>query len=303
MQDKNVNKRERNAKILGTVLLALYGAYAVISCIFQFTRGKDGLLDGFLTLAVCGVFCAIIGFSFFGKWAAFLRKIHRTETADALDAEYQNAIAPPKKAVKIKLKPKRNDLIASVAVLLIGLGAAVACWYFAARGFAKLNAPYFIKTEAIFRQVGEKAFYEFYDLNGNFVQTPASITISGITFESGFTTTIYYHSLHPEVIRLATMSVVLCGAGIFAAALGVLVCMHQLDIGLNYLLPFPAAVIFISVPVCFEISIANLTGYPFFRLLVGGTVIYACNGMITLAIYFLCVGVRNIVKRVKGYAV
>ena len=57
------------------------------------------------------------------------------------------------------------------------------------------------------------------------------------------------------------------------------------------------------MPVCFETAIALMTGYPFLRLLVGGAGIYACNGMLLLGGYFLYVGVRNIVKKVKGYAV
>lgn len=102
------NPGERKAKILGAVLLAFLGVYAVISCIFQFVRGKDGLADGFITLAIGGVFCAIIGFSFFGKWAAFMRKMKRAETAEVMDAEYKNVISPPKKADKIKIKPKKK---------------------------------------------------------------------------------------------------------------------------------------------------------------------------------------------------
>jgi len=303
MQNKTVNVKERNAKILGTVLLAFYGGYAVISSIFQFTRGKNGLLDGFLTLAVGGVFCAIIGFSFFGKWAAFMRKMRRTETAEILDAKYEYAVAPDKKAEKVKLKPKKNDVIASTFVLVLGLGIAAICWYVAARGFAKLHAPYFIKTEAVFRQVGNNVFYEFYDLNGNFISAPSSIGVYGISVEGGYSAPVYYHTLHSEVIRQATEYIFLCAGGIFAAALGVLVCMHQLDLNLNYLLPFPTAVVFIGVPVCFEIAIANFTGYTFFKLLVGGVAVYACNGMILLGIYFLYVGVTNIVKKAKGYAV
>lgn len=66
MQDK-ANVKERNAKTFGIILLVIYGVYAVISCIFQFVRGKDGITDGFVTLVLGGVFCAIIGFSFFGK--------------------------------------------------------------------------------------------------------------------------------------------------------------------------------------------------------------------------------------------
>lgn len=297
------NAKERTAKILGTVLLAFFAVYAVISCIFQFARGKDGLLDGFLTLAVGGVFCAIVGFSFFGKWAEFLRKIGRLETADALDAEYKNAMAPDRKALKVKLKPKKEDVIPSVIVLLIVLGAATACFYFAARGFAKLNALNFIKTYAVYKQVGEKVFYEFYDLNGNFVTAPSSIGVYGISFESGYSAPVYYHALHPEVIRQSTMNIILCGGGIFAAALGVLVCLHQLDMDLNYLLPFPVAVIFIGLPVCFEIAIASFTGYNVLRLFVGGVAVYACNGLIIFGIYCLWVGVTNIIKKAKGYAV
>lgn len=303
MQDGNANAKERNAKILGIILITVYGVYAVISSIFQFLRGKSGLADGFVTLALGGVFCAIIGLSFFGKWAAFLRKMKRYETADALDSEYANAMAPARKADKIKIKPKKNDVIASVAVLLIGLGAAVACWYFAVRGFAKTNAPYFIKTEAVLRVLDGQPFYEFYDLSGNFVRAPSAISWNGVNFEGGYATTVFYHSLHPEVIRQTPIYVILCTAGIFAAMLGLLVCLHQLDMGLNYLLPFPAAVIFIGVPVGFEISIALITGYPFFKLLVGGAAVYACNGMLLLGIYFLSVGIGNLIKKAKGYAV
>ena len=79
--------------------------------------------------------------------------------------------------------------------------------------------------------------------------------------------------------------------------------MHQLDIGLNYLIPFPAAAIFIGLPVCFEVAIATFTGLPFLNLLVSGAGVYAFNGMIILGIYFLCVGVWNIVKKANGYAV
>lgn len=282
MQDKNVNAKERNAKILGIALLAVFGAYAVISSIFQFVRGKDWFLEGFITLLVGGVFCTIIGLSFFGKWAAFLRKMKRYETADALDAEYVNAMAHARKADKIKITPKKNDVIASTVVLLIGLGAATACWYFAARGFAKTNAPYFVETKAVLRVLDGQPFYEFYDLNGNFVQAPSAISWNGVNFEGGYAATVFYHSLHPEVIRQTPIYVILCTAGVFAAALGLLVCLHQLDMGLNYLLPFPAAIIFIGVPVGFEISIALITGYPFFKLLVGGAAVYACNGMLVL---------------------
>jgi hypothetical protein len=302
MQDE-ANVKERNAKTFGIILLIISGVYAVISCIFQFARGKDGITDGFVTLVLGGVFCAIIGFSFFGKWAVFMRKMQRYETARAMDDEYKKATAPDKKAEKVKIKPKKNDVIAAVAVLIIGLGAAAACWYFAARGFEKLNAPYFIKTDAVLRVIDEKPFYEFYDLNGKFVQAPSTIGWYGVSFEDGYSTTVFYHSLHPEVIRQAPIYVILCGGGIFAAALGVLACMHQLNLNLNYLLPFPAGVIFIGLPVCLETAVALMTGYPFLRLLVGGAGIYACNGMLLLGGYFLYVGVRNIVKKVNGYAV
>lgn len=303
MQDKNVNAKERNAKILGIALLAVFGAYAVISSIFQFVRGKDWFLEGFITLLVGGVFCTIIGLSFFGKWAAFMRKLKRFDDADALDAEYQNAIAPAKKAEKIKLKPRKRDVIPSVAVLLIGLGVAAVCWYFAARGFAKTNAPYFLRTDAVYRHVGDEIFYEFYDLGGNLIKAPSTIGLSGIKFRDGFTTSVYYHTLHPEVIRQTPVYVVLCGGGIFAAMLGLLIFLHQLDIGLNYLIPFPAAAIFIGLPVCFEVAIATFTGLPFLNLLVSGAGVYAFNGLIILGIYFLCVGVWNIVKKANGYAV
>lgn len=302
MQEKDV-KRELTAKVLGIVLLVIYGTYAVISSIVQFSYGRDGLAEGLITLFLGGVFCTIIGLSFFGKWAAFLRKMRRHEDADAMDAAYQDAIAPLRKAPKIKLKPKRNDLIASIAVLLLGLGVAAVCWYFAARGFAKLHAPYFIKTEAMLQVIDGQLFYKFVDLNGNEVLAPSNISVAGVQFYGGFSTTVYYHSLHPEVLRQATIYIVLCGAGIFGAAIGVLVCLHQLNIDLNYLLGFPAAAIFIGVPLCFEIAIANITGYPFFRLLVGGTPVYACNGMLMLGIYFLIVAINNVIKRAKGYSV
>lgn len=303
MQDKNENRKERNAKILGTVLLSVYGVYAVVSAVFQFTRGKDGIADGFVTLVAGGLFCAIIGFSFFGKWAAFMRRMGRAETADIMDAEYKNAVAPSKKTEKMKIKPKKNQVIASVAVLIIGLGAAAVCWYFAARGFARVNAPYFIKTEAVLRVIDGKPFYEFLDLNSNLVYAPSTIGWYGISFEDGYSTTVFYHSLHPEVIRQTPIYIILCAGGIFAAALGALVCMHQLNMNLNYLLPFPAAVIFIGVPVCFEVAVAAITGYTFPRLLVGGSGMYACNGLLLLGIYFLCVGIQNIIKKAKGYAV
>ena len=302
MQERDA-KRELTAKILGVVLLVIYGAYAVISSIVQFAHGLDGLTEGLITLFLGGVFCTIIGLSFFGKWSAFLRKMRRLQDADAMDAAYQDAIAPLRKAPKIRLKPKKNDLIASIAVLLLGLGVAAVCWYFASRGFGKLHAPYFIKTEAMLKIIDGQMFYEFVDLNEQTVLAPSSIGVAGVKFYGGFSTTVYYHSLHPEIIRQETIYIVLCGAGVFAAAMGVLVCMHQLNIDLNYLLGFPTAVIFIGVPLCFEIAIANLTGYPFSMLLVSGAPVYACNGMLMLGIYFLCVGVSNVIRRVKGYAV
>lgn len=166
-----------------------------------------------------------------------------------------------------------------------------------------MNAPYFIKTEAILRVIDGQPFYEFCDLDGNLIFAPSTIGWFGISFEGGYGTTVFYHSLHPEVIRQTPIYIILCAGGIFAAAMGALVCMHQLNMNLNYLLPFSAALIFISVPVYLETAIAVMTGYPFFKLLVGGAGIYACNGMILLGIYFLYVGLNNIVKKAKGYAV
>lgn len=270
--------------------MVFYGGYAVISSIFQFTRGLDGIADGLITLMLGGVFCAIIGYSFFGKTAAFLRRMERMETAK-------------KQTEKIKIKPKTKDVIASVAVLIIGLGAAAVCWYFSAQGFKNVNEPDFIKTEAVLRRIDDGLFYEFSDLNGNTVLAPSTIGVSGITLMDGYSTTVYYNALNPEVIRQTPIYIILCAGGIFAAAVGVLVCMHQLNMNLNYLLPFPSAIVFIGVPVGLETAFAVFTGYPFFILLVGGAGIYACNGMIVLGIYFLYVGVKNVIKKAKGFAV
>lgn len=298
--------KEKLANVLGIILITVFSAYAVVCAAFQFAHGVSGLLDGFIILFVGFVFCLIMGFSFFGKWGKFMRRINRQAEAQALDDEYKKAVSSEKEEKKVltaeEKKKKRSDTIAGVAVLLICLAVAVGIWIFAAKEIERLHAPNFVEVEATLTRVfsdGENSrlCYAFYDLNGNLQYAVSSQSWGGVKFIEGNTVTIFYHTMHPEVVREPSSPVMLILIGCMFALIGLLACLHTS--GHEKFLPFIVGTIFTGFPIGFQTGVAITGGFSFGQLIVSGGAVYACNCFLILGIYCFGVGIAQTVAAVR----
>lgn len=315
-------KTKNSSKIFATVFIAVYGLYGIVSSIFQFSKGVRGLTDGFLTLVAGTIVCLIIYFSFFGKWGKFLRFAGRHSQADEMDEIYDKKIKNKNKkksasALKedkeaearmreIRKKQYKEQKFkfhkSCIAPMLICLaGSAI---FFTICGFelSKMYGGIYVKAQAeIINYVnndGNSTLVFQIIVDGKKYITSGADSWAGVSFIAGNIVDVYHPAYHPEVIWQPSTAIMLCAGGVLFFGVGTIVFFTTND--LEQYVGIPTGIIFVGIPLTFQIAVAIAGGFNFFQLLVSGAFVYVSFGLMFLGLYFIAVGCINVVRRFTG---
>lgn len=315
-------KNKNFTKILTVVFISVYGLYGLIASVFQFQKGVRGILDGFLTLVAGTVLCLILYLSVFGKWGKLLRFVGRHSQADEMDEVYdkktknknkkKSAYAlKEEKEAEMRMRELRKKQYkekkfkfhkSSIAPMLVCLaGSAI---FFAVCGFelSKMYGGIYVKAQAeivnYLADDGQKTLVFQIIVDGKKYLTAGADSWAGVSFIAGNTVDVYHPALHPEVIWQPSTAIMLCAGGLLFFGIGIVIFF-----AINDLTPYigiPTGVIFVGIPVIFQIAVSVAGGFNFFQLLVSGAFVYASFGLTFLGVFFIAIGCINVVRRFTG---